>query len=188
MRITDQSIVGVKLIEPQTFPDGRGWFVETYQSERYRDAGITDAFVQDNFSFSRQNVLRGLHFVRGASQAQLFFVSSGEAFAVVADVRPSSPTFGHWWSTVLDTRTCRQVYMAPGLACGFLVTGEHACMHYKVSRAYEPEIDGGVFWNDPALAIEWPTTAPNVSARDAAFPMLSDIPAALLPQVEDTMC
>lgn len=183
MKITQQTIPGLKLIEPMTHGDDRGWFCETYQRRRYADAGITDDFVQDNMSFSQKGVLRGLHYVRGASQAQLFHVSAGEVYAVVADLRPASPTFGRWWGTRLEAASCRQVYMAPGLASGFCVTGDHAFMHYKVSREYDPEMERGVAWNDPDLGIGWPADDPIISERDAGFPLLKDIPASELPDV-----
>jgi dTDP-4-dehydrorhamnose 3,5-epimerase len=173
---------GVLLVEPRRFEDERGFFLETFQAERYRQAGITDTFVQENHSRSRQGVLRGLHFQVQRPQAQLVTVFRGRIFDVVVDLRPGSATFGRWFGAELSDARPRQMYMAPGLAHGFCVLSEFADLHYNVSRAYDPQDEGGLAWNDPDVGIEWPLPSPEVGARDAAFPRLRDLAPARLPQ------
>ena len=181
MEIEQTRLEGVLVIRPRVFRDDRGFFLESFQAKRYAEAGIKDEFVQDNHSRSRRGVLRGLHFQVRRPQAQIVTVMRGRVFDVVVDLRTAASTFGRWLAVELSDEGPRQLYMAPGFAHGFCVLSELADLHYKVSQYYDPTDEGGVVWNDPDLAIDWPLADPKVPARDAAFPRLRDIPASRLP-------
>lgn len=183
MNITPTKFSGLLLIEPQCFQDERGFFLETYQSERYHSAGILDHFIQDNQSRSAYGVLRGLHFQVKQPQAQLVTVIRGCVFDVAVDLRQKSPTFGQWFGIKLSDVGPRQLYMAPGFAHGFCVLSDWADLHYKVTRCYDPHDEGGLFWNDPDLGIRWPIEVPQVSSRDEAFACLKDFSQEQLPQI-----
>lgn len=183
MRVVETALPGVLLIEPRCFGDERGFFLETFQSRRYRDAGIVDDFVQDNHSRSRQGVLRGMHFAVKYPQAQIVTVLRGRVFDAVVDLRPGSSTFGRWAGFELSDEGPRQLYMAPGIAHGFSVLSEFADLHYKVSRFYDAADEGGLLWNDADIDIRWPIANPVVSARDAAYPRLRELDARRLPHL-----
>ncbi len=174
MNIRATPFPGVMVIEPRKFSDQRGFFLENFEEQRYRAAGVAESFVQDNHSRSVKNVLRGLHFTRQKPQAQILTVISGAIFDVVVDVRPDSRTFGCWFGTELTAGATCQVYMAAGFAHGFCVLSDVADLHYKVSQRYDPQDDGGIHWNDPDLAIAWPVTRPIVSFKDEQHPRLRD--------------
>jgi dTDP-4-dehydrorhamnose 3,5-epimerase len=186
MKVLKTDIVGLLVIEPQVFSDERGFFLETFQVQRYREFGIHDIFVQDNHSYSNARVLRGLHFQVKKPQAQMVYVSSGAIFDVAVDFRMSSPTFGRWFGTELSADNGQQLYMPPGFAHGFCVTGNHADVHYKVTEQYCSDDEGGVVWDDPTLAIKWPIENPFVSERDALYPCLVEISDSDLPHVKFT--
>ena len=183
MNIIVTPLSGVLVVEPSAFPDDRGYFIETYQDARYREAGIADVFVQDNHSRSVHGVLRGLHFQVKRPQGQLVTVIRGRIFDATVDVRPGSPTFGKWFGLELSDAGPRQIYMAPGFAHGFCVLSDWADVHYKVSRRYDPSDAGGLRWNDPDVGIAWPLTAPQLTPRDAAYPMLREMTVAQLPHL-----
>ncbi len=185
MKVIPTNLPGVVVIEPQVFGDQRGFFLETYQAERYRAAGITATFVQDNHSRSRRGVLRGLHFQLRHPQGKLVQVMRGEVFDVAVDIRRGSPTFGHWFGTVLSDENHRQLYIPPGFAHGFCVLSEVADFTYKCTDYYHPEDEGGVFWQDPAIGIDWPVAEPLLSDRDKNQPMLAAIPPERLPRYEE---
>jgi dTDP-4-dehydrorhamnose 3,5-epimerase len=184
MRVTETGLQGLLLVEPDCFHDERGFFFEGFHAPRYREAGIVDEFVQENFSRSVNGVLRGLHFSVKRPLAQIVTVARGRVFDVAVDLRRASPTFRRWFGTELsDEGPARQLYMAPGFAHGFCVLSETADLHYKVSRIYDPTDEGGVVWNDPDVGIRWPIEAPSVSIRDAGYPRLRDLDAERLPQL-----
>jgi dTDP-4-dehydrorhamnose 3,5-epimerase len=183
MRVMATDLDGLLVIEPRCFRDQRGFFLESFQAERYRDNGIADQFVQDNHSRSRQGVLRGLHFQIRQPQAQIVTIIHGRIFDVAVDLRPGSLTFGRWYSVELSDKGPRQLYMAPGFAHGFCVLSEVADLHYKVSRLYDRTDEGGLIWNDKDIGIRWPIRAPIISERDASYPLLSELDVAHLPQV-----
>jgi dTDP-4-dehydrorhamnose 3,5-epimerase len=185
MQVTATKLPGLVLIEPRVFSDERGFFLETYQTERYKAADIRYDFVQDNQSRSAKGVLRGLHFQVKRPQAQILTVLRGRVFDVVVDLRRSSPTFMRWAGVELSDEGLRQVYMAPGLAHGFCVLSEVADLHYKVSRVYDPSDEAGIVWNDTDIGIDWPVTSPIVSSRDAAFPRVRDLRREQFPHVEE---
>ena len=174
----------VWILEPKVFEDPRGWFYESYREDRLRDLGITERFVQDNQSFSRRDVLRGLHYQVGRPQAKLLRVIQGEVFDVAVDLRRKSPTFGKWAGEALSGSNRRQMYVPEGFAHGFLVLSETAEILYKCSDVYVPKEERGVAWNDPQVGIVWPLNgrAPVLSDKDLRLPKLADLPAADFPQ------
>ncbi len=172
MLVQATALPGVLVIEPRVFHDGRGFFVETYHANRYAEVGIDATFVQDNHSRSRQGTLRGLHFQRARPQGKLVRVVEGEVFDVAADVNPHSPTYGRWVGVSLSAENFRQLFVPPGYAHGFFVVSAIAQLEYKCSDFYDPADEGGVMWNDPVLAIDWPTSSPILSERDQRHPAL----------------
>jgi dTDP-4-dehydrorhamnose 3,5-epimerase len=183
MKVWPAGLPGLMLVEPERFRDERGFFLESFQKERYRSANITDDFVQDNHSRSRKNVLRGLHYQVKRPQAQIVTVMRGRIFDVCVDLRRSSASFGKWYGVELSEEGPCQLYMAPGIAHGFCVLSDFADLHYKVSRYYDPDDEGGLLWNDPDIDIRWPITQPTISARDAAYPRLSALQPDALPNL-----
>lgn len=173
MNTLETVLPGVLIIEPKIFGDSRGFFFESYQRQRYYDAGITYDFVQDNHSRSARGVLRGLHFQISKPQGKLVRVSLGEVLDVVADVNPTSATFGQHVSLVLSAENQRQLWVPPGYAHGFVVLSETADFQYKCTDYYDPSDEGGIIWNDPTLAIDWRTQAPSLSAKDQLLPTLA---------------
>ena len=183
MQVKATGLLGLLLIEPLCFRDARGFFLESFQAERYRDAGIHEAFVQDNHSRSHQGVLRGLHFRVNRPQAQIVTVICGRIFDVAVDLRRASATFGRWYGIELSDEGPRQLYMAPGFAHGFCVLSEFADLHYKVSQFYDHTDEGGLIWNDKDIGIRWPIDAPIISERDCSYPLLSELYAEHLPHL-----
>ena len=175
------NIAGVLLLKPDIFEDNRGFFLETYSEKKYFSEAIDSKFVQDNFSHSQKNILRGLHYQINKPQGKLVRVTSGSVYDVALDIRRDSPTFGQHFSTTLDDKNFNQLYMPPGIAHGFYVISDTADFEYKCTDYYHPEDEAGVLFNDPALGIKWPNKNPNVSERDAKFPCLSKIPKERLP-------
>ena len=173
MKVLSTPLDGLVLIEPTRHRDGRGFFMETFREAPYRDAGILDSFVQDNWSHSERNVLRGLHFQR--RQGKLVTVVRGEIFDVAVDIRPDSASFGRWSGSLLSAENGRQLYVPPGFAHGFCVTSDEADVWYKATDIYRPEEEGGLVWNDPSLGIEWPVDEPVLSERDRAHPTLAGL-------------
>lgn len=184
MQIIPSRLAGALIIEPRVFGDARGFFMETWNAARYAEAGIALDFVQDNLSFSRRGVLRGLHFQKPNPQGKLVYVLEGEVFDVAVDIRVGSPTFGQWESVVLSSENRRQFYVPPGFAHGFCVTSETALFAYKCTDLYNPAAEGSVLWNDPDLAIPWPVSDPELSAKDKVGVRLKDFPGDRLPLFE----
>ena len=169
MKVIDTSIADVKLIEPKVFGDHRGFFLETYQQERYADVGIDLPFVQDNHSRSAKGVLRGLHFQKTKPQGKLVRVVSGEVFDVAVDIRKSSPSFGKWEGVILSAENKRQFWVPPGLAHGFLVLSDYADFEYKCTDYYDPADEGALNWADSDIGIHWPEgIEPALSEKDSA--------------------
>lgn len=183
MNLIKTAISGVVIFEPRVFGDERGFFVETFRDSWAREAGIVDAFVQENQSRSRRGVVRGLHFQRVQPQGKLVRVSRGRVFDVAVDIRVGSPTFGQSVSVILDDVEHRQFYIPPDFAHGFMVLSESADFCYKCTDYYHPASEAGVLWNDPALAIPWPDLGHELalSDKDRAWSPLSAIDPALLP-------
>lgn len=184
MHITETTLPGVRLIEPKVFGDKRGFFMETWNAARYADIGLPERFVQDNLSFSRRGVLRGLHFQNPNGQGKLVYVLAGEVFDVAVDIRLGSPTFGQTAMAILSAENKRQFYIPPGFAHGFCVTSETALFAYKCTAFYDSKAEASILWNDPALGIEWPVDSPELSAKDAVAITLADFPRDRLPVYE----
>ena len=181
MKVEETSLPGVLLIEPRVFGDERGYFLETFRAERYQAVGIAGPFVQDNLSFSRGPVLRGLHLQHPRAQGKLVSVLAGEVFDVAVDVRPGSLGFGCWTGVLLSGENKRQLYIPPGFAHGFCALSETVLFAYKCTDVYVPETEITVRWDDPEIGIAWPVAEPILSARDAAAPCLREIDANRLP-------
>jgi dTDP-4-dehydrorhamnose 3,5-epimerase len=175
MEIIDCPLSGILILKPKTYVDSRGFFLETYESARYKSIGINEEFIQDNHSRSVKNVLRGLHFTRRHPQAQILTVMRGKIFDVVVDIRKNSPTFCQWFGVELSDSGIGQIYMPHGFAHGFCVLSDFADLHYKVSAKFDPSDDGGLRWNDPMIDIAWPVKNPIVSNRDQHHPMMTEI-------------
>jgi dTDP-4-dehydrorhamnose 3,5-epimerase len=169
MKFLETPIQGVLLIEPQVFGDARGFFMETWQTDKFAAAGINATFLQDNQSRSAQWTLRGLHMQIAQTQGKLVRVSSGSVFDVVVDLRRTSPSYGAWWGVELSAENHRMLWVPPGLAHGILVTSQSADFLYKCTDFYSPSHERTLAWDDPSLGIRWPLPsglAPALSAKD----------------------
>lgn len=173
MHITETSLPGVRLIEPKVFGDERGFFMETWNQARYAEIGIAELFVQDNLSFSRRGVLRGLHFQEPRAQGKLCAVVEGAVFDVAVDLRAGSPGYGCWFGIELSAANGLQLWVPPGFAHGFQALSASALFSYQCTELYAPEADAGIRWDDPDLAIPWPILPPTLSVKDAALPTLA---------------
>lgn len=176
MIITRTKLEGVLIIEPTFFGDNRGFFMESYNDQKLKEGGIDYTFVQDNHSLSVEpGVLRGLHYqLNPKAQTKLLRVISGSIYDVVVDIRKNSPTFGEWVGVILSAANKRQLLVPKGFAHGFCTIGSNTEVLYKVDEYYSPENDRGIAWNDPDLAIDWPTIKPILSEKDAKHPRLKD--------------
>lgn len=167
------SIPDIILIEPKTFKDERGFFMETYKKSDFVENGISDEFVQDNYSHSVKGILRGLHYQKHPkAQGKLVMVQKGEVFDVAVDIRKGSPTYGQWVSVVLSDKKFQIFYIPVGFAHGFCVLSEETDFVYKVTDEYAPEFDRGILWNDLDIGIEWPISEPILSSKDVLLPPL----------------
>ena len=176
MKVINCGLEGLLIIEPDVYGDHRGFFLESWNERRYREAGISAAFVQDNFSFSQRGTLRGVHFQNPLAQGKLVSVWQGEVFDVAVDIRRGSRTFGQWHGVNLTAESKRQFYVPPGFAHGFAVISETALFHYKCTEIYSPENELGFRWDDPEVGIKWPLASPTLSQRDARAPLLGELP------------
>ncbi len=176
MQIIKTRIPEVLIFEPKIFGDDRGFFLESFNQQKFFDAtGLDVAFVQDNHSRSAQHVLRGLHYQIEQAQGKLVRVTAGEVFDVAVDIRQSSPTFGQWVGTVLSAKNMHQLWVPAGFAHGFVVLSETADFLYKTTDFYAPAHECCIKWDDPTIGIEWPlTAAPILSAKDNAGLSLQD--------------
>ena len=178
MQVLDTAIPEVKIIQPRIFRDARGYFVETYNAERYKAAGIPADFVQDNESCSMRGVIRGLHWQAPPyTQAKLVRVIRGAVLDVAVDIRKGSPTFGQHVAVLLSADNGRQLFVPRGFAHGFAVLEDHTIFSYKCDNLYHPEAERGLKFNDPALNIAWPSfdSAPLLSGKDLLHPILDKI-------------
>lgn len=175
------SIPEVILIKPDIFKDSRGFFIETFHQRKYTKGGINKSFVQDNFSHSTRNILRGLHYQLRFPQAKLIYAVKGEIFDVVVDIRYGSPTFGKCISIILSVENGYQLYVPEGFAHGFCVLSETADVLYKCTDFYAPGDEFGILWSDPNLGIHWPIEVPILSDKDSKNPKLGEVPKNLLP-------
>lgn len=177
MEFSATQIPDVIVIDPVVYEDARGFFMDTWQEQKFRDAGIEAKFVQDSHSRSSYGALRGLHYQVSQAQGKLIRVIHGEAFDVAVDIRKSSPTFGQWAGEVLSAGNRKLIWIPPGFAHGFLVLSECADFEYRLTEYYAPEHERAIRWDDPDLAITWPLTdgqQPLLSEKDAAGVFLKD--------------
>lgn len=179
MKATETSLPGVLLIEPKVFADARGFFLETYNAERYRKIGIDATFVQDNLSRSARGVLRGLHYQEPNPQGKLVRCARGVLFDVAVDIRKGSKHFGKWYGVELSDENKRMLWIPPGFAHGFCALTDGAELSYKCTALYDAQSDRAILWSDPDIGIEWPVRDPLLSPKDAAAPRLKD--ATVLP-------
>ena len=167
LEVIKEPIPGLLIIKPRVFKDERGFFLETWQKERYKAIGIKEDFVQDNWSRSTKGVLRGLHFQKKHPQGKLVSVRTGNVFDVAVDIRKGSPTFGQWYGQELSDENNLQMYVPPGFAHGFYVLSDRVDFIYKCTNYYYPEYEDGFFWNSRDLKIHWPITKkPIISTKD----------------------
>jgi dTDP-4-dehydrorhamnose 3,5-epimerase len=176
MNVIKTKLKDCVIIEPKVFGDERGFFLETFQADRYVDlAGIFLPFVQDNHSRSSKGVLRGLHFQKTKPQGKLVRVVRGEVYDVAVDIRQGSPTYGQWEAVILSEENKTQFWVPPGFAHGFVVLSETADFEYKCTDYYDPSDEGSLLWNDPDLNIPWPIDNPKLSEKDANAHLLADL-------------
>ncbi|MCW8964320.1 MAG: dTDP-4-dehydrorhamnose 3,5-epimerase [Gammaproteobacteria bacterium] len=174
MEFIETSLPGVVLIKPDVYRDPRGFFLETYNVEKYQEV-IPDVFVQDNHSLSARDTLRGLHVQNPHQQGKLVRVTQGEVFDVAVDIREGSPSFGNWHGERLSADNFLQLYIPPGFAHGFCVLSETAEFLYKCTDTYHPEHELVIAWDDPDINISWPVQNPELSARDSKGLLLHDL-------------
>lgn len=174
-RRIETGLEGLALIEPQVFGDERGFFVETFSRDAWRELGVEAEFVQHNHSRSVSGTLRGLHFQTAPGQAKLLRCPRGRIFDVAVDLRRGSPTYGRWEGYVLDDENHHQLFVPVGFAHGFCVLSEVADVTYLVSSLYDPETEAGIRWDDPEVGVEWPVEEPLLSARDVEAPTLAEV-------------
>ena len=177
MRILETTLPGALLIEPEVFPDDRGFFAETFRAGVLAEAGITEEFVQDNHSRSARGVLRGIHFALGEGSSKLVRCGRGRIWDVIVDLRRGSPAYGRWEGFELDDENMRVLYVPAGFGHGFCVLSEVADVIYKQSAYYDPAVESGIAWDDPDIAVEWPLDEAEalVSERDRAAPALAEV-------------
>ena len=176
MNVIKTKLDGCVIIQPKVFGDERGFFLETFQAERYiSEAGITLPFVQDNHSRSSKSVLRGLHFQRTKPQGKLVRVVRGQVYDVAVDIRKGSPTFGQWEGLILSEENKTQLWVPPNFAHGFVVLSDTVDFEYKCTDYYDPSDEGTILWNDSDLNIPWPIDNPILSNKDASADRLVDL-------------
>lgn len=168
MKVITTVLDGVLILEPRVFGDDRGFFLETWNAETFRQAGLDLTFVQDNHSRSQRGVLRGLHYQQPGAQGKLVRVTAGAVFDVAVDIRRSSPSFGEWIGVELSAVNKRMLWVPEGFAHGFLVLEDGTDFLYKVTAPYAPQQEHSLLWNDPAIGIDWPLDkiVPQLSAKD----------------------
>jgi dTDP-4-dehydrorhamnose 3,5-epimerase len=175
MQVEKTALPGVLIITPRVFRDPRGFILESYNCETWRNQGIDTVFVQDNHSKSVRDTLRGLHFqAPPAAQVKVVRVVAGTIWDVAVDIRVGSPTFGRWAGVELSAENFRQLYVPEGFAHGFCVLSDEAEVLYKVSARYSPSHESGIAWNEPAFGIDWPVKAPLLSDRDRQSGSVAD--------------
>jgi dTDP-4-dehydrorhamnose 3,5-epimerase len=181
VKVIASSLPGCVLIEPAVFGDSRGFFFETWNAERYAEQGLPGNFVQSNVSSSACGVLRGLHYQWPRPQGKLVTVLQGEVYDVAVDIRQGSPTFGRWEAFILSGENRRQLWIPPGFAHGFAVLSDTALFNYLCTDVYVKEADAAIRWNDADIAVDWPISAPSLSAKDEQASFLKDIAKDRLP-------
>jgi len=182
VEIIKEPLPGLLVIKPDVFKDERGFFLETWQHTRYKEIGIHEEFVQDNWSRSSKNVLRGLHFQKKHPQGKLVSVRRGMIFDVAVDIRIESETFGQWHGEILSDENYMQLYIPPGFAHGFSVLSDIADFNYKCTEYYDPQDEFGILWNDPDLKIDWQVECPLISEKDRILQLFDELSKYAVPQ------
>lgn len=180
MNVIETSIPGLLVVEPKVRGDSRGFFMETYRTDLFLQAGIGETFVQDNHSRSARGVLRGLHYQEPNAQGKLVRCTRGAIFDVAVDIRVGSPHFAKWFAIDLTEENRKMLWIPEGFAHGFCATTELADLVYKCTRLYDPASDRSIAWDDPQIGIEWPVAEPVLSPKDSSAPRLKD--AKVLPK------
>lgn len=177
MKIFETTLRGVLTLVPDKFGDARGWFMETFNAERFREHGLPAEFVQDNHSYSRKGVVRGLHYQLEQPQGKLVRCTRGAIFDVAVDIRRGSRSFGRWTGAELSEENRHMLWIPPGFAHGFSVLSEDAEVLYKCTTLWHPQSDRSIAWNDPDLAIDWPVSPADatLSDKDKVLPQLKDL-------------
>lgn len=175
MNVDTTPIPGLLLITPRVFSDARGFFLETFHAEKYSAHGVAGPFVQDNWSHSVKDTLRGLHFQNPNAQGKLVCVTRGAVFDVAVDVRVGSAHFGQWYGCELSESNRRQLWVPPGFAHGFCVLSDEADFLYKCTALYAPDCEQSILWSDPTIGIQWPTRTPLLSKKDLEAPPLAQV-------------
>lgn len=175
MRRLQTEIPDLVLLEAEAHGDERGFLLESFREDAWREAGVAGPFVQENHSRSGRGILRGLHFQLRPGQAKLVRCVRGTIWDVAVDLRRGSPTYRRWEGYELSDRNHRQLYVPVGFGHGFCVLSEEADVHYKLSSSYDPETEAGIRWDDPEIAVEWPIPHPQLSDRDRLAPALAEI-------------
>ena len=175
MKFIETPLQDVYLIEPTAFGDQRGFFMETWNIETFREAGFDLNFVQDNHSRSSHGILRGLHFQKTKPQGKLVRVVRGQVYDVAVDIRMGSPSYGQWEGLILSEENKRQLWVPPGFAHGFVVLSDTADFEYKCTDYYDPSDEGCILWSDPDLGIPWPIVNPVLSTKDESAKRLVDL-------------
>jgi dTDP-4-dehydrorhamnose 3,5-epimerase len=174
--VVDTALPGLVALEPKVFGDDRGFLLETFRADRWRELGIDATFLQENHSRSTQRgTLRGLHFQTDPGQGKLVRCPRGRIFDVAVDLRNSSPTYGQWEGHILDDEHHRQLWVPVGFAHGFQVISDVADVAYKLSSLYDPETEAEIAWDDPHVGVEWPIRDPLLSERDRSAPRLAEV-------------
>jgi dTDP-4-dehydrorhamnose 3,5-epimerase len=181
MKVIESDLPGCLVLEPQVFGDERGFFYESFNQDKLAAHGLQPTFVQGNVSSSTRGVLRGLHYQWPKPQGKLVSVLEGEVWDIAVDIRRGSPTFGRWTGVVLSAGNKRHFWIPEGFAHGFVTLSERALFTYLCTATYDRTADAGIRWDDPALAIDWPVSAPLLSDKDARAPLLGDVPEDRLP-------
>jgi dTDP-4-dehydrorhamnose 3,5-epimerase len=178
-RRIETDLDGLFLIEPDPHGDERGFLIETFRADAWRELGVDAEFVQENHSRSRRGILRGLHFQTSPGQAKLVRCLQGRILDVAVDLRRDSPTYGRWEGHELDDASHRQLYLPVGFAHGFCVLSDSADVAYRLSSYYDPSTEAQIAWNDPDIGIEWPVSDPILSERDRSAPRLAEVADSL---------
>ncbi|HEX7803435.1 MAG TPA: dTDP-4-dehydrorhamnose 3,5-epimerase [Pseudoxanthomonas sp.] len=181
MKVVETNLPGCVVVEPAVFGDERGFFFETWNADRYGRLGLPDKFVQSNVSSSARGVLRGLHYQWPNPQGKLVSVLEGEVYDVAVDIRRGSPTFGRWAAVILSAENKRQFWIPEGFAHGFAVLSERAIFSYLCTAQYDKDADASVRWDDAAIGIDWPVSAPVLSPKDSSAPFLGEVAIDRLP-------
>ena len=175
MKIKETKLPGVLILEPDVYVDERGYFKELFQIKKYADFGLNLPFMQDNYSYSKHGVVRGLHFQKKHPQGKLVCCLSGSIYDVIVDFNLNSPNYGKYIGIEISDKNHRQVWIPPGYAHGFCVLSNDACFLYKCTDIYIPNDEGGILWNDPDIDIKWPLSNPLVSKKDSNLPTLKQL-------------